>query len=63
MTTEQIQHEQNATGPQQPERRGLRAVALLAMLILAVGIAVGIRSGIAGRVAAAWNLFADQLRF
>lgn len=59
MITEQIQHEQNASGPQEPAPRKLRFVALVTMLILAAVIAAGIRSGIAGRVAAAKALDRD----
>jgi RND family efflux transporter MFP subunit len=53
MTTDQTQHEQNATNSQPPASRKVGLIAVVVMLILAVLIGAGIRAGIAGRVASA----------
>jgi RND family efflux transporter MFP subunit len=56
MTTDQIQHEQNASHSQPPASRKIGWIGVVAMLILAVLIGAGIRAGIAGRVASANTL-------
>jgi RND family efflux transporter MFP subunit len=59
MTTEAIQQEQNAGGPQQPAAGRPGTLAVIAMLIVVVVIAFGIRTGIAGRIASANALERD----